>query len=100
MPQGSITWAVVTDIARHGAREEVIVVTDVPVTRRRPRTQVDVAAELERALAQMEFPPEGEPLMALGRASLWPPGHRELAAVLHDLSVLLVHACSNHRSGP
>jgi hypothetical protein len=91
---------VVTDIARHGAREEVIVVTDVPVARRRPRTQVDVAGELERALAQMEFPPEGEPLKALGRASLWSPGHCELAAVLHDPSVLLVHACSKHRSGP
>jgi hypothetical protein len=129
---------------------------------------LDVAGEFERALAHMESLPEGEPLIALGRASmgsherlqpdgvdelepgqiddqtgrlaclgieltveqsgggsvelaaqpqdqhvraalpadrertgrapLWFPGHRELAAVLHDPSVLLVHACSKYRS--
>jgi hypothetical protein len=62
---------VVIDIcARHGARQEVIVVTQVPAARRRPRTQLDVARELERALGHMESLPEGEPLIALGRASM------------------------------
>jgi hypothetical protein len=161
---------VVIDIrARHGAREEVIVVTHVPA-RWRPGTQLDVAGELERALAHMESFPEREPLLALGRAfmgsherlqpdrvnELEPgqiddqtgrltglrielpveqsgggsvelpaqpqdqhvraalPADREraggaasrfsddgdLAAVLHDPSVLLVHACSKYRSSP
>jgi hypothetical protein len=71
VPQGSITGALVIDsCARHGAREEIIVVIHVPAARRRPRTQLDVAGELEGALGHVESLPEGEPLIALGRASM------------------------------